>query len=46
MKKIQERIRKGEDVFERGFNIQKVNIDETYPEYIQQNLDKMKIWIG
>ncbi len=45
-KKIQERIRKGEDVFERGFNIQKVNIDETYPEYIQQNLDKMKIWIG
>ncbi len=45
-KKIQERIRKGEDVFERGFKIQKVNIDETYPEYIQQNLDKMKIWIG
>ena len=44
--KIKERISKGQDVFERGFKIKKIKIDETYPEYIRQNLGIMKDWIA
>ena len=41
--KIKARIEKGEDVFERGFEIKKVEIDNTFPNYIKQNQDKLKI---
>jgi beta-1,4-mannosyl-glycoprotein beta-1,4-N-acetylglucosaminyltransferase len=43
--KIKARIEKGEDVFERGFEIKKVEIDNTFPNYIKQNQDKLKNWI-
>ena len=45
-KKIKERMEKGEDVFERGFKIKKINIDETFPDYIRQNQSIMKNWIA
>ena len=44
--KIKERIQKGEDIFERGYKIKKIDIDETFPDYIQKNQDILKNWIG
>ena len=44
--KIKEKIKKGEDVFERGFKIKKINIDDSFPDYIYQNQDIFKDWIA
>ena len=41
-----DKIQNGEDVFERGFKIKKINIDETFPDYIQKNQDMLKNWIA
>ena len=43
---LKERIEKGEDVFERGYKIKKVNIDDTFPDYIQKNKNILKNWIA
>ena len=45
-KNIKEKIEKGEDVFERGFKLKKISIDDTYPDYIQHNQDLLKNWIA
>ena len=37
-KKISKRIANNQDIFDRGFNLKKVDIDEDYPEYILKNL--------
>ena len=42
---IKEKIAKGEDIFDRNFNFKKIDIDEKFPEYLQNNLDKYKNWI-
>ena len=42
---IKENIEKGVDPFERNLRLEKVNIDDTYPDYIKNNLDKFKNWI-
>ena len=44
--KIKERMDKGEDVFERGYKLKKIEIDETFPDYIQQNQKILKNWIA
>ena len=44
-KKIASKIEKGEDVFERGYNIKKIEIDETFPQFIQLNKKALKDWI-
>ena len=44
--KIKDKIQKGEDIFERGFKIKKVSIDNTFPDYIQKNQDLLKNWIA
>ncbi len=44
-KKIQNKIEKGEDIFERGYKIEKVELDDTFPEYILQNKENLKNWI-
>ena len=44
--KIKEKIKKGEDVFKRGFKIKKINIDDSFPDYIHQNQDIFKDWIA
>jgi beta-1,4-mannosyl-glycoprotein beta-1,4-N-acetylglucosaminyltransferase len=44
--KIKNRIKKGEDVFERGFKIKKIDIDDTFPDYIQKNQNMLKSWIA
>ena len=43
---IKLRIQKGEDVFERGYDLKIVEIDSTFPEYIFKNKDKLKQWIA
>ena len=44
--KIKDRIEKGEDIFQRGFKIKKINIDDTFPDYIQKNQNMLKSWIA
>ena len=33
------------DIFNRGFNYKKVEIDHTFPKYIVDNKEKLKEWI-
>ncbi len=42
---IEEKILKNEDIFGRGNKLEKIEIDETYPEYIYQNKEKFLDWI-
>ena len=44
-KEIQKRIENKEDIFNRGYDLKKIDIDETYPDYIRQNLKLLKNWI-
>ena len=44
-KSIEEKILKNEDIFGRGNKLQKINIDNTFPEYIVQNKSKFLNWI-
>ena len=39
------KIKNGQDIFERGFNLKKLEIDSSFPNYIVQNKDKLKKWI-
>ena len=43
--RIKTKIDKGEDVFERGYKIKKIEIDETFPDYILKNKESLKNWI-
>ena len=45
-KNIKKRIEKGEDIFQRGYKIRKVKIDDSFPEFIRKNQDKLKNWIA
>ena len=42
---IKSKIVNGQDIFERGFNLKKVEIDTTFPNFILENKDKLKKWI-
>ena len=44
-KKIEERIKNKVDIFERNYKYQKVEMDNTFPRYILENLDKYQEWI-
>ena len=39
------KIEKGQDIFERGHKLKKVEIDSSFPKYIFENKDKLKKWI-
>jgi len=43
--KIKKKIEDGEDIFNRGFNLQKINIDSSFPDYIVNNQKILKDWI-
>ncbi len=43
--KIKLKLEKGEDILERGYRIKKVDIDNTFPQYIVDNKNKLKQWI-
>ena len=42
---IEKKISKGLDVLNRGFDLKKINIDESYPEYIRNNKKIFNKWI-
>ena len=42
---IKLKIEKGQDVFDRGYDLKKVEIDSTFPDYILKNKDELKKWI-
>ena len=42
---IRMKIERGQDVFDRGYSLKKVQVDSTFPEYILENKDKLKKWI-
>ena len=42
---IENKINKKVDLFDRGHQYQKVEIDESYPDYLKKNLDKFKDFI-
>ena len=44
-KKIQEKIANNEDIFDRGFDLKRINIDENYPSFIRENKSVLKDWI-
>ncbi len=42
---IEQKILKNEDIFGRGKNLKKIQIDSSFPEYITQNKEKFLNWI-
>ncbi len=44
-KNIEEKILKKEDIFGRGTELRKIAIDDSFPEYIRNNKDKLSNWI-
>ena len=40
-----QKILKNEDIFNRGINLKKIDLDENYPQYILENKDKFIKWI-
>ena len=44
-KKIEERIKNNQDVFDRGYNLKKIDIDDSFPDYIVNNVNYLKDWI-
>ena len=43
---VDEKISKGEDLFERNIKYKVIDINENFPKYITDNLDKFKNWIA
>ena len=39
---IKNKIERGQDIFDRGYGLKKVEVDSTFPEYILKNKDKLK----
>ena len=42
---IKKRIEKRQDVFNRGYKIKKVEIDDSFPDYVRYNKELLKDWI-
>ncbi|MEO6882917.1 MAG: hypothetical protein ABI199_02705 [Bacteroidia bacterium] len=45
IKKIESAINNGNDIFGRGFNYKIIKIDDSFPKYIVENIDKYKQYI-
>ena len=45
VKDIEEKIKNNEDIFNRGFKLKKVRIDNSYPSFIVNNIEKFSKWI-
>ena len=43
--KIAERIKNKTDIFERNFKYEKIELDNTFPKYVLENLNKFQNWI-
>ena len=44
-KKIEEKIKNRVDIFDRGYKYEKVDLDDTFPKYILENISKYQNWI-
>ena len=44
-KKIEERIKNRVDIFDRNYKYEKIELDETFPKYILDNLHKYQDWL-
>ncbi len=44
--KIKQKIIDNEDIFDRGFRIKKIKIDNSFPDYIVKNQKDLKDWIA
>ena len=44
-KRILEKIKKGEDLFNREFSYKKINLDNSFPDYLVHNKNLYKEWI-
>ena len=44
-KSINEKILNNKDIFNRGFDFKKVEIDSNFPNFIVNNKEKLKKWI-
>ena len=42
---IENKIKKGEDLFGRNIKYKAIKVDETFPEYIFKNKEYFKNWI-
>ena len=42
---IKYKIEQGKDIFDRGYDLRKVDVDTSFPKYILNNKDKLKMWI-
>ena len=42
---IEKKIFENRDIFNRGFDLEKIKIDESFPSYILENKDKLLKWI-
>ena len=45
-KNIEEKMLKNIDIFNRGFNLKKIELDQSFPRFIQENKDILKQWIA
>ena len=43
--KIEEKIKMGKDIFDRNISYRKVEVDSSFPKYINENKEKFKKWI-
>ena len=44
-KNIRFKIENNKDIFDRGYKIKKIEVNETFPKYILENKEKLKDWI-
>ncbi len=44
-KKIIEKIKNNSDIFDRGHKLKKILIDDSFPDYVVKNREKLKNWI-
>jgi Glycosyltransferase family 17. len=42
---IRFKIENNKDIFDRGYKIKKIEVNETFPKYILNNKEKLKDWI-
>ena len=45
IRKIEDKISKGKDLFDRNIKYKAIKIDESFPDYITKNREKFKNWI-
>ncbi|OUW73545.1 MAG: hypothetical protein CBD76_03385 [Pelagibacteraceae bacterium TMED216] len=42
---IEEKIKNNKDIFNRGYELRKIEIDDRFPKYVRENLGKLDEWI-